>query len=124
MHIGAGGSSVVGTLLVGLMVSYVLDLLKFAEGALIAISATLVGSYIGLIFASDIFTSARPAFVSSLLLMCIGQNLLLAGTWVSVQVRFLLLIQFLALRGLTAYQRAFAAVLLGAGAISWHSPRS
>jgi len=85
MHIGAGGSSVVGTLLVGLMVSYVLDLLKFAEGALIAIWATLVGSYIGLIFASDIFTSARPAFVSSLLLMCIGQNLLLAGTWVSVQ---------------------------------------
>ena len=87
MHIGAGGSVVLGTLLVGLMVSYVLDLLKFAEGALVAVWATLAGSYAALLFASDMFTTARLASVSSLLLMCIGQNLFLACTWVSLQVR-------------------------------------
>jgi hypothetical protein len=43
MLAGAGGAALLGTLLVGLMVSYILDVLKMTEGALVSVWATLIG---------------------------------------------------------------------------------
>lgn len=87
MLAGAGGGILLGTLLVGLMISYILDVLKMVEGALVSVWATLIGVYLAMLIASDLFSSARPTSVSFLLLVANGQNLFLTGVWASLQVR-------------------------------------
>ena len=49
--------------------------------------ATLVGEYLAMLIASDLFSSSRPTSVSFLLLVANGQNLFLTGVWASLQVR-------------------------------------
>jgi hypothetical protein len=50
--------------------------------------ATLVGVYLAMLTASDLFSSARPTSVSALLLVVNGQNLFLTGVWASLQFRW------------------------------------
>ena len=49
--------------------------------------ATLIGVYLAMLIASDLFSSARPTSVSFLLLVANGKNLFLTGVWASLQVR-------------------------------------
>ena len=57
------------------------------QGALVSVWATLVGVYLAMLIASDLFSSARPTSVSFLLLVANGKNLFLTGVWASLQVR-------------------------------------
>ena len=77
-----------GTLVVGLMVVYILDVLKMAEAALISLWCTLVGVYLAMLVATDLFTPARSPLASIALLISNCLCLFLAGLWATLQFRW------------------------------------
>ena len=77
-----------GTLVVGLMVVYILDVLKMAEAALISLWCTLVGVYLAMLVATDLFTPARSPLASIALLLSNCLCLFLAGLWATLQFRW------------------------------------
>ena len=83
-----GGRLMMGTLVVGLMVVYILDVLKMAEAALISLWCTLVGVYLAMLVATDLFTPARSPLASIALLLSNCLCLFLAGLWATLQFRW------------------------------------
>lgn len=83
-----GGRLMMGTLVVGLMVVYILDVLKMAEAALISLWCTLVGVYLAMLVATDLFTPARSPLASIALLISNCLCLFLAGLWATLQFRW------------------------------------
>ena len=77
-----------GTLVVGMMVVYILDVLKMAEAALISLWCTLVGVYLAMLVATDLFTPARSPLSSIALLLSNCLCLFLAGIWATLQFRW------------------------------------
>mmetsp|Transcript_9360 Transcript_9360/g.37930 ORF Transcript_9360/g.37930 Transcript_9360/m.37930 type:complete len:1127 (-) Transcript_9360:375-3755(-) len=83
-----GGRLMMGTLVVGLMVVYILDVLKMAEAALISLWCTLVAVYLAMLIATDLFTPARSPLASIALLLSNCLCLFLAGLWATLQFRW------------------------------------
>jgi hypothetical protein len=83
-----GGRLMMGTLVVGMMVVYILDVLKMAEAALISLWCTLVGVYLAMLVATDLFTPARSPLSSIALLLSNCLCLFLAGIWATLQFRW------------------------------------
>ena len=88
MLVGSGGGAILGTLLVGLMVVYVLDVLELAEAALLSAWCTLLAVYVAACAGSDLFDGRRSPAVSLLLLLVNGECLFLAGLCVTLQFRW------------------------------------
>ena len=88
MLVGSGGGAILGTLLVGLMVVYVLDVLELAEAALLGAWCTLLAVYVAACAGSDLFDGRRSPAVSLLLLLVHGECLFLAGLCVTLQFRW------------------------------------
>ena len=118
MLVGSGGGAILGTLLVGLMVVYVLDVLELAEAALLSAWCTLLAVYVAACAGSDLFDGRRSPAVSLLLLLVNGQCLFLAGLWATLQFRWVRV----SFPGVTlgAERCVFAVAPLACGAVaSW-----
>lgn len=89
MLAGAGGSLVAGTLLAGVMIAYVLDVLKMPEGALATTWCALAGAYLASLISGDVFfTPARSDAVATMLVVNAGATLFLCGLWITLQFRW------------------------------------
>ena len=118
MLVGSGGGVILGTLLLGLMVVYTLDVLEMAEAALVSAWCTLLAVYVAACAGSDLFDGRRSPAVSLLLLLVNGQCLFLAGLWATLQFRWVRV----SFPGVTlgAERCVFAVAPLACGAVaSW-----
>ena len=118
MLVGSGGGAILGTLLLGLMVVYTLDVLEMAEAALVSAWCTLLAVYVAACAGSDLFDGRRSPAVSLLLLLVNGQCLFLAGLWATLQFRWVRV----SFPGVTlgAERCVFAVAPLACGAVaSW-----
>ncbi|CAI5956391.1 unnamed protein product [Closterium sp. NIES-64] len=87
--LGAGGPLVVGTLVAGLMISYILDALQFKNGAFVAIWFTFFTTAAALAFSGLGFAPHIPVIISVLILLTAMHLVFLCGVWVSLQFRWL-----------------------------------
>ncbi|CAI5484675.1 unnamed protein product [Closterium sp. Yama58-4] len=87
--LGAGGPLVVGTLVAGLMISYILDALQFKNGAFVAIWCTFFTTAAALAFSGLGFAPHIPVIISVLILLTAMHLVFLCGVWVSLQFRWL-----------------------------------
>eukprot|EP00958_Prasinococcus_capsulatus_P021910 scaffold3036_cov414-Prasinococcus_capsulatus_cf.AAC.19 len=85
---GAGGEGVLGVLVVGLMVSYLLDVLRVREGTLFMIWGTLLAVNFGLVVSGAFFQSGRPWYIGVGLLLLSGQAYFVAGAWATLQFKW------------------------------------
>eukprot|EP00898_Chlorokybus_atmophyticus_P000526 jgi/Chlat1/1474/Chrsp12S02013 len=90
----AGTSSLVGPiLLVGLMVTHLLDTLHLKEPALLSAWLALAATNLAVLFrqvllCGSAFPAGRPLLLSILLLLLSGQVLFLSGAWVTLQFKW------------------------------------
>ncbi|KAK9785342.1 hypothetical protein WJX73_005937 [Symbiochloris irregularis] len=84
---GYGGTLPLGTFLVGSMVTYILDTLRYREGALAAIWIMLGATNFGLIL-TTVFLSQDRNVLSLLIALTNGLLLFLTGTWGTLQFRW------------------------------------
>ena len=87
--LGMGGRPVLGTLTLGLMLSYILDSLHIKQGAFFGIWGSLFASQLALLLSGTSFSS-----MVSLPLYCLGillsfEENFLIGVWASLQFRWL-----------------------------------
>ena len=73
---------------VGLMVTYVLDLMRAAEGALGATWCALAGAFATHAFGATWITPGMPVVVNLAVLVLNGANLTLGGLWATLQFRW------------------------------------
>lgn len=87
--LGMGGKPVLGTLTVGLMISYILDALHIKHGAFFGIWGSLFASQLALVFAgtSFFYMVSLPLYCLALLLSF--QVNFLIGIWASLQFKWL-----------------------------------
>ncbi|KAK7394135.1 hypothetical protein VNO78_14654 [Psophocarpus tetragonolobus] len=89
-----GGSSVVGTVVVGLMISYILDALNLKGAAFFAVWFSLISGQLAFFLSS--WSSLMASFNSSVVVSVLGSFLcahtcFLLGVWSSLQFKWLLL---------------------------------
>ncbi|GJP32031.1 hypothetical protein CLOM_g16576 [Closterium sp. NIES-68] len=87
--LGAGGPVVVGTLIAGLMLSYILDALQFKSGAFVAIWVSFLTTAAAIAFSGVGFAPHVPVPLSLLVLLSSMNLVFLCGVWVSLQFRWL-----------------------------------
>ncbi|CAI5977897.1 unnamed protein product [Closterium sp. NIES-64] len=87
--LGAGGPVVVGTLVAGLMLSYVLDALQLKTAAFVAIWTTFFSTAAAIAFSGVGFAPHVPVPLSLLVLLSSVNLVFLCGVWVSLQFRWL-----------------------------------
>eukprot|EP00873_Tetraselmis_striata_P034094 jgi/Tetstr1/454358/TSEL_041265.t1 len=101
---GSGGQIAMGTLLVGMMVTYILDALQYREGSFAALWITLIALNLGLLLVNNTFSPIRlfgmdsmlwsaPQESSSPLLAALqllvgGQTLAVTGCWGTLQFKW------------------------------------
>ncbi|KAK9824524.1 hypothetical protein WJX72_011089 [[Myrmecia] bisecta] len=83
---GFGGKTAVGILMVGAMVTYILDAMRYREGAIGAIWLTLGMCNLSLVFTS--LTSPRPIPLSILVSIINGTTLFMTGVWATVNFKW------------------------------------
>ena len=78
--------------MVGLLVSYLLDVMRVREGTLFMAWGTFLAVNFGLLLTGGVFSSGggqrRPWYVGGGLLLLSGQVYFLAGAWATVQFRW------------------------------------
>ncbi|CAI5471559.1 unnamed protein product [Closterium sp. Yama58-4] len=87
--LGAGGPLVVGTLVAGLMLSYVLDALQLKTAAFVAIWTAFFSTAAAIAFSGVGFAPHVPVPLSLLVLLSAVNLVFLCGVWVSLQFRWL-----------------------------------
>eukprot|EP00899_Mesostigma_viride_P019112 jgi/Mesvir1/27201/Mv07047-RA.1 len=90
--LGGGGSLVMGTMLVGLMVSYILDALQYREGAFVGVWGTLALVSLSMLLSGNAFSGggwSRPWPLGLMIQITTAEVLFLAGAWSSLQFRWL-----------------------------------
>ncbi|CAI7840833.1 unnamed protein product, partial [Closterium sp. NIES-53] len=87
--LGAGGPVVVGTLVAGLMLSYVLDALQLKTAAFVAIWTSFFSTAAAIAFSGVGFAPHVPVPLSLLVLLSSVNLVFLCGVWVSLQFRWL-----------------------------------
>ncbi|CAI5457977.1 unnamed protein product [Closterium sp. Yama58-4] len=87
--LGAGGPVVVGTLVAGLMLSYVLDALQLRTAAFVAIWTAFFSTAAAIAFSGVGFAPHVPVPLSLLVLLSAVNLVFLCGVWVSLQFRWL-----------------------------------
>lgn len=86
--VASGGETSMTIVFVGLMVAYVLDLMRAAEGALGTTWCALAGAFAAHAFGATWITPGMPVLVNFVVLMLNGANLMLGGLWVTLQFRW------------------------------------
>jgi len=102
---GFGGQIVMGTFLVGSMITYILDAMQYREGSFAALWVTLAAANMGLIMSNVPFSPlrligidwmpnapsdvSRPPLLSLLLLLIGGQTIMFTGCWATLQFKWI-----------------------------------
>ncbi|KAH6771104.1 no exine formation 1 [Perilla frutescens var. hirtella] len=84
-----GGAPVVGTLVVGLMVAYILDSLNFKSGSFFAVWFTLIAAQITFFFSSSLYYTFNYVSIALLAALTCGLANFLIGVWVSLQFKWI-----------------------------------
>ena len=87
--LGAGGTPVIATLVVGLSVSYILDALQLKQGAFAGIWCTLFAMSAALILVCVGFGPHIPLLLSFLIVGTYLHLIFLSGVWISLQFKWL-----------------------------------
>ncbi|PSC73750.1 no exine formation 1 [Micractinium conductrix] len=85
---GYGGTAVAAALALGLMSTYILDALRYKEGAFTAAWLTMGAAQVAMIFSQLLLRSEAPVGLTLLIFLLNALTLFLAGLWASVQFRF------------------------------------
>ncbi|EFN59471.1 expressed protein [Chlorella variabilis] len=85
---GFGGNAVSAALAVGLMATYILDALRYKEGAFMASWLTMGAANLAMIFSTLLLKSEASIPLTLLIFVLNGMSLFLAGLWASLQFRF------------------------------------
>eukprot|EP00271_Cylindrocystis_brebissonii_P003782 TRINITY_DN15034_c0_g1_i1.p1 TRINITY_DN15034_c0_g1~~TRINITY_DN15034_c0_g1_i1.p1 ORF type:complete len:1089 (-),score=216.57 TRINITY_DN15034_c0_g1_i1:498-3764(-) len=91
--LGAGGTPVIGTLVVGLTLSYILDALQYKNGAFLGVWGSLLATAIAIALSGVGFSARSPVALSILMLLTSMHVVFLCGVWVSLQFKWLQLEQ-------------------------------
>ncbi|KAI3433444.1 hypothetical protein D9Q98_003258 [Chlorella vulgaris] len=83
-----GGNAVSAALAVGLMSTYILDALRYKEGAFMASWITMGSANLAMIFSTLLMKSEASIPLTLLIFVLNGLTLFLAGLWASLQFRF------------------------------------
>ncbi|KAJ4973074.1 hypothetical protein NE237_006248 [Protea cynaroides] len=84
-----GGTPVVATLTLGLMIAYILDSLNFKSGSFFGVWFSLIAAQISFFFSSSLFSSFGSVPLSLLAaFLCVLTNFLI-GTWASLQFKWI-----------------------------------
>lgn len=84
-----GGAPVVGTIVVGLMVAYILDSLNFKPGSFFAVWFTLIAAQITFFFSSSLYYTFNYISIALLAALTCGLTNFLIGVWVSLQFKWI-----------------------------------
>lgn len=87
--LGMGGKPVLGTLTVGLMISYILDAIHLKHGAFFGIWGSLFASQLALVLAGTNFFTVVSTPLYCLALLVSFQANFLVGIWASLQFKWL-----------------------------------
>ncbi|KAL9668523.1 hypothetical protein QQ045_006057 [Rhodiola kirilowii] len=84
-----GGTPVVATLTVGLMVAYILDSLNFKPGSFFAVWLSLLSAQIAFFFSSSLFSTFNSVALGLLAAFLCAETNFLIGVWASLQFRWI-----------------------------------
>ncbi|KAM1303979.1 hypothetical protein FF1_021593 [Malus domestica] len=84
-----GGTPVIATLTLGLMVSYIVDALNFKSGAFFGVWLTLVFSQIAFFFSSSLLSTFTSFPLAALAAFLCAETNFLIGVWVSLQFKWI-----------------------------------
>ncbi|KAA8529969.1 hypothetical protein F0562_034427 [Nyssa sinensis] len=84
-----GGTPVIATLTVGLMISYIFDAVNFKSGSFFAVWLSLLFSQIAFFFSSSLFVTFHSIPLALLAIFVCGQANFLIGVWASLQFKWI-----------------------------------
>ncbi|CAM8992654.1 unnamed protein product [Rhodiola kirilowii] len=84
-----GGTPVVATLTVGLMVAYILDSLNFKPGSFFAVWLSLLSAQIAFFFSSSLFSTFNSVALGLLAAFLCAETNFLIGVWASLQFKWI-----------------------------------
>ncbi|KAL5538331.1 hypothetical protein UlMin_045458 [Ulmus minor] len=84
-----GGTAVIATLTIGLMVSYVLDSLNFKSGAFFGVWVSLIFAQIAFFFSSSLVSSFNSLPLALLAAFLCAETNFLIGVWASLQFKWI-----------------------------------
>ncbi|XP_049380013.1 uncharacterized protein LOC125844726 [Solanum stenotomum] len=84
-----GGTPVVATLTLGLMVAYILDSLSFKSGSFFAVWFSLIASQFAFFFSSSLFSGFNSVMLGLLAVSVCSLTNFLIGVWVSLQFKWI-----------------------------------
>ncbi|XP_042497404.1 uncharacterized protein LOC122076159 [Macadamia integrifolia] len=84
-----GGTPVVATLTLGLMIAYILDSLSFKSGSFFGVWFSLIAAQISFFFTSSLFTSFGSVPLSIFAAFLCALTNFLIGTWASLQFKWI-----------------------------------
>ncbi|KAL7135244.1 hypothetical protein ABFS83_11G080400 [Erythranthe nasuta] len=86
-----GGTPVVATIIVGLMIAYILDSLNFKSGSFFAVWFSLIAAQITFFFSSSLYYTFNFMFLTLLAAFTCALANFLIGVWVSLQFKWILI---------------------------------
>ncbi|XVE92708.1 hypothetical protein REPUB_Repub01dG0122900 [Reevesia pubescens] len=84
-----GGTPVVATLTLGLMIAYIIDSLNFKSGAFFGVWFSLVAAQIAFFFSASLYYSFNAAPLSILAAFLCAETNFLIGVWASLQFKWI-----------------------------------
>lgn len=84
-----GGRTAFGLVVVGAMVTYILDALQLKEASLMSAVGTLFSTNIAIMIAGDIFEDDRPVLFSLFIMIMSLGTLFLSTVWSTLQFRWI-----------------------------------
>ncbi|XVF02097.1 hypothetical protein REPUB_Repub04eG0147100 [Reevesia pubescens] len=84
-----GGTPVVATLTLGLMIAYIIDSLNFKSGAFFVVWFSLVASQIAFFFSASLYYSVNSAALYILAAFLCAETNFLIGVWASLQFKWI-----------------------------------
>ncbi|RVW71531.1 hypothetical protein CK203_047946 [Vitis vinifera] len=84
-----GGTPVVATLTLGLMIAYILDSLNFKSGSFFGVWFSLIAAQIAFFFSSSIFSTFNSIPLSLLAAFLCAETNFLIGVWASLQFKWI-----------------------------------
>ncbi|XP_071692494.1 uncharacterized protein [Rutidosis leptorrhynchoides] len=84
-----GGTPVVATLTLGLMIAYILDSLNFKSGSFFAVWFSLISAQIAFFFSSSLFVTFNSIILGSIACLVCALSNFLIGVWASLQFKWI-----------------------------------
>ncbi|KAA8532276.1 hypothetical protein F0562_032309 [Nyssa sinensis] len=84
-----GGTPVIATLTLGLMIAYILDALNFKSGSFFAVWLSLIASQIAFFFSSSLFVTFNSIPLALLAIFVCAKANFLIGIWASLQFKWI-----------------------------------